>query len=145
MQLTDKEMEVLIHEYTRFNINQADDVETVTYIKNLMKKLLETANAERESLIAENAMMRDALEKVRDLSGDPKERKYDLIWECANKALFTKPRLVEVGRWVEGASEEESDFYPISYCGREGGGTMCYTIQTDTKSVAKRKAIQKGE
>lgn len=36
-ELTDKEMESLIYEHTRFNINQADDVETVGFIKNLLR------------------------------------------------------------------------------------------------------------
>lgn len=63
------------------------------------RQSLRKASKELQTLRAKVAsadVLVEALRKVCELSGSPLEREYDLIWECATKALTTYDKLSEV-------------------------------------------------
>ena len=101
-----------------------------------------------EQLLAVIELQRNAMQEAVDCGmvptssakegGAARHSQYVIVADKIRSALALQPadvELVEVGRWVDEGNSDESDFYPVSYCGREGSGDMCYTIKTkaDTK------------
>ena len=114
------------HEY-RFMVKEAPESTQQDHTK-LIEQLLAVIAKKDEALIKACELIEKFSLQV--YNGSDCLRVYD--------ALALQPsdvELVEVGRWVDEGNSDESDFYPVSYCGREGSGDMCYTIKTkaDTK------------
>lgn len=110
---------------------------TIQFANKLWQACQSLNDKRIEQMLAVIAKKDEALKACSDAMEYMSE--YDIpltLAEDTEKALALQPsdvELVEVGRWVDEGNSDESDFYPVSYCGREGSGDMCYTIKTKGK------------